>query len=158
MWRACNLTTFTPCLTGPPICFPSWGTRVQIPGGGYLCETRILLLALSRYISDPDVIWSLALSPLRGASLGFAPTICKPTLWTWSHSSSVPVSRLLQVLLPASQPTEAAARGEPCGEPAIALHSHHVSLVQWTTRLLPFMWDPGSNPQEDTYVKPGFSC
>ncbi len=34
---------------GPPVCFPSWGARVQSPGG-YLCETRILLLALSRYI------------------------------------------------------------------------------------------------------------
>ncbi len=40
---------------GLPVCFPSQGTRVQIPWGD-LCETRILLLALSRYISDPDVI------------------------------------------------------------------------------------------------------
>jgi hypothetical protein len=31
-----------------------------------------------------------------------------------------------------------------CGEPAISLHSHHVSLVRWTTRLLPVMRDPGS--------------
>ncbi len=30
-----------------------------------------------------------------------------------------------------------------CGEPAISLHSHHVSLVQWTTRLFPAMRDPG---------------
>jgi hypothetical protein len=36
-----------------------------------------------------------------------------------SHSSSVLVSRSLQVPLPASQPTESAAGGEPCGEPAI---------------------------------------
>jgi hypothetical protein len=44
--------------SGLPVCFPSQGTQVQIPrgGGGYLCETRILLLALSRYIGDPDVI------------------------------------------------------------------------------------------------------
>jgi hypothetical protein len=34
--------------SGLPICFPSWGTWVQSPGG-YLCETRILLLVLSRY-------------------------------------------------------------------------------------------------------------
>jgi hypothetical protein len=27
-----------------------------------------------------------------------------------------------------------------------SLHSHHVSLVQWTTRLLPVTRDPGSNP------------
>ncbi len=33
-----------------------------------------------------------------------------------------------------------------CGEPAISLHSHHVSLVQWTTRLLPIMRGPGSIP------------
>ncbi len=41
--------------SGPPFCFPSWGTRVQSPAG-YLCETGIFLLALSRYIGDPDVI------------------------------------------------------------------------------------------------------
>ncbi len=48
--------------------------------------------------------------------------------------------------------------GRLCGEPAISLHSHHVSLVQWTTCLLPVTRDPGSNPQGGTYVKPGFSC
>ncbi len=31
-------------------------------------------------------------------------------------------------------------------EPAISLHSHHVSLVQWNTRLLPVTRDPGSKP------------
>ncbi len=36
--------------------------------------------------------------------------------------------------------------GEPCGEPAISHDSHHVSLVQWTTCLLPVSRDPGSNP------------
>jgi hypothetical protein len=41
--------------SGLPVCFPSQGTQVQIPRG-YLCETGILLLALSRYIGDPDVI------------------------------------------------------------------------------------------------------
>jgi hypothetical protein len=49
LWRACNLTVFTHSLTGPvgqPVCSLSWGTRVQSPGG-YLCETGILLLALS---------------------------------------------------------------------------------------------------------------
>ncbi len=34
--------------SGSTLCFPSWGTRVQSTGG-YLCETGILLLALSRY-------------------------------------------------------------------------------------------------------------
>ncbi len=40
---------------GPPVCFPSLGTQVQSPAG-YLCKTRILLLALSHYIHDPDMI------------------------------------------------------------------------------------------------------
>ncbi len=34
-----------------------------------------------------------------------------------------------------------------CREPAISLHSHHVSLVHWTTHLLPVMRDPGSIPR-----------
>jgi hypothetical protein len=34
--------------SGPPVSFPSWGTRGQSPGG-YICETGILLLALSLY-------------------------------------------------------------------------------------------------------------
>ncbi len=54
--------------------------------------------------------------------------------------------------------TESDAGGEPCGEPAISLHSHHVSLVQWTARLLLVTRDPGSNPKGGTYVNPGFSC
>ncbi len=33
-----------------------------------------------------------------------------------------------------------------CGEPAISHDSHHVSLVQWTTCLLPSTRDTGSNP------------
>ncbi len=34
--------------SGLPVCFPSWGTRVQI-AGGYLCETGILLSVMSCY-------------------------------------------------------------------------------------------------------------
>jgi hypothetical protein len=56
-------------------------------------------------------------------------------------------------------PPEISVSVDPAyGEPAISLHSHHVSLVQWTTRFLPVMRDPGSNPQGGTYVKPGSSC
>jgi hypothetical protein len=34
-----------------------WSSRLPVQSpGGYLCETGILLLALSRYIGDPDVI------------------------------------------------------------------------------------------------------
>jgi hypothetical protein len=45
-----------------------------------------------------------------------------------------------------------------CGEPAISLHFHHVSLIQWTTHLLPATRDPSSNPLGGTSVKMGFSC
>jgi hypothetical protein len=34
-----------------------------------------------------------------------------------------------------------------CGEPAISLHSHTVSLVQWVNPLLPIIRDPGSIPR-----------
>ncbi len=39
-----------------------------------------------------------------------------------------------------------------CEEPAISLQFHHVSLVQWTTCLLPVSRDPGSNPQGGVLV------
>ncbi len=57
MWRACNLTTFIHSSTGPVVHpFASrQGTWVQYLGG-YLNETGILLLVLSRYIGDPDMI------------------------------------------------------------------------------------------------------
>jgi hypothetical protein len=48
----------------------------------------------------------------QGASLGSAPTMCKPKS-TWSHSFPVPVSPSLQVSLLASQSTESAAGGSP---------------------------------------------
>ncbi len=35
LWRACNLIAFTQFhwSSGPPVCFPSWGTQVQSPRG-----------------------------------------------------------------------------------------------------------------------------
>jgi hypothetical protein len=49
--RACNLTSFSPCLTGPED-YPL-ASRHKGPGfksrRGYLCETGILLIVLSRY-------------------------------------------------------------------------------------------------------------
>ncbi len=58
LWSACNPTSFSPCLTGPvDYLFSSRlkGPRFKFPGG-YLCETGILLLGMSHYIGDPDVI------------------------------------------------------------------------------------------------------
>jgi hypothetical protein len=132
--------------SGLPVCFPLWGTRVQSPGG-YFCVTGILLLALSRYIGDPDVIDHR----LRWAS---SQTITRPSCRecdnpTWSHTallsrfharcrSSFRLHNRHSQLL----------RGEPCGESAISLHSYHALLVQWTTRLLLFPRVLGSIPRE----------
>jgi hypothetical protein len=50
-------------------------------------------------------------------------------------------------MLAAGLPSGFTTDGVGCwGEPAISLHSHHVSLIQWTTCLLPVTRDPGSNP------------
>jgi hypothetical protein len=72
-----------------------WSTRLlpvmRDPGsapGGYLCETEILLLALSLYIGDPDVIdhCGLVKGGLRSR------TITRLSCWqcdnpTWSHTA-----------------------------------------------------------------------
>ncbi len=91
------------------------------PQGGYLRETGILLLALSRYIGDPDMIWSLASLPFRGcftrlhadnvksqqlhrpsvgASLGFTPTMCSNPrgVLMWNRDSTF-IIVLLQVYI-----------------------------------------------------------
>jgi hypothetical protein len=59
--------------SGLPVCFPSCGTWVQSPGG-YLCETRILLLVLSCY-KVRDCVTNVSLleptnSPIR-SPIGF---------------------------------------------------------------------------------------
>ncbi len=70
LWRACNLTSFSPCLTGPVDY--QFASRHKGPGfispWVYLCETRILLLALSRYTTDINLrvldIWCTVGQPL----------------------------------------------------------------------------------------------
>ncbi len=52
---AISLRSYTvPLVQWSTSCFPSWETQVQSPWG-YLCETRILLLALSHYIIPLDL-------------------------------------------------------------------------------------------------------
>jgi hypothetical protein len=132
MWRACNLTAFTTCLTRV-----QWTTRLlpvmgdlgSIPRG-YLCETRILLLALSGCIGDPDMIdhCGLVLGGLRPElSLGpRADNVIIPLDLTQLLSPSF----MLAAGPPSSfTPDIVSCWGELCGEPAISLHSHHVSLV-----------------------------
>ncbi len=51
LWWACNLTSFSPCLTGPvDYLFASRPKEPRFKSPGeYLCESGILLLAMSRY-------------------------------------------------------------------------------------------------------------
>jgi hypothetical protein len=73
LWRACNLTSYSPCLTGPAaylFSFRHKGHRFKSPGG-YICETGILLLALSRY--------KLAVSGYSNTSL----TVKSIWVFTW---------------------------------------------------------------------------
>jgi hypothetical protein len=133
--------------SGLPVCFPSWGTRVQSPGG-YLCETGILLLVLSCYIGDPDVIDHCGL--VWGGLHPKLPLGCR------ADNVIIPLD-LTQLFCPsftlaAGPPSSfttdiVSCWGGPCEERAISLHLHHVLLVQWTTRLLPVMRDPGSIPR-----------
>jgi hypothetical protein len=69
LWGACNLTSFSPCFTGPvdyPLASRHKGPGFKSPGGS-LCETGILLLVLSHY-STP----ALYCCPLSN----FLPTFC----------------------------------------------------------------------------------
>jgi hypothetical protein len=58
LWRACNLIPFKHSSTGPVV--HPFASRHEGPGfnpqGRHLCETVILLFALSFYIGDPEVI------------------------------------------------------------------------------------------------------
>jgi hypothetical protein len=133
--------------SGPPVCFLSWWTRVQSPGGN-LCATRILLLALSRYIGDPDMI--------DHCDLVWGGLHTKPSLGRRANNMIIPLD-LTQLSCPGFTLTAGphsgfttdivGCWGEPCGEPSISLHSYTVPLVQWSPRLLPVMRDPGSIPR-----------
>ncbi len=137
--------------SGLTLCFLSQGTWVQIPWGG-LMWNQDSPVSLSRYIGDPhvidhhcDLVWG---GPrLRWAS---SQTITRPSSRqcdnpTWSHTAFLSRfharSRSPFRLHNWRSPL---LGGEPCGEPAISLHSHHVSLVLWT------------NPFASRHKGPGF--
>ncbi len=133
--------------SGPPVCFLSWGTWVQSPGGVLLWNRDSPVSVVSLYWW-PRCDWSLW-SRLRWASSW---TITRPLYRqcdypTWSHtallfqfhthcrSSFQFHSRHSRLL-----------RGSPVEKLAISLHLYTVPLVQWSTRLLPVMRDPVSIP------------
>ncbi len=76
--------------SGLPVCFRSQGTRVQIPWG-YLCETGILLLALSRY-NNKITVNSYCCFQTKISKLELWRLFLKPGGSHWSHDDSPPSS------------------------------------------------------------------
>ncbi len=143
---------------GLPVCFPSQGTQVQIPRGVLMWnrDSPVSVVSLHWW---PRHDWS-SWPCLRRAS---SQTITRPSCRqcdnpSWSHTAF-----LSRFHARCRSPFQLHNRrswllgGSPV-ESLQSLHSHHVSLVQWTTCLLPVTRNPGSNHQGGTYVKPGFSC
>ncbi len=150
VWRACNLIAFTHCLTGPV--GQPFASCHEGPGFSFL-------LALSCYIGDPDMI--------NHCGLVWGGLCPEPSLGRRADNVIIPLD-LTQLFCPsftlaAGSPSSFTTDivgcwgGEPCGEPAISLHSHTVSLVVGQ----PFASrheEPRFYPQEGTYVEQGFSC
>ncbi len=148
MWRACNLTWFSPFLTGPvDYLFASRhkGLRFKSPGGVLMWNRDSPVSVVSLHWWPPRD-WSS--TGLRSQQLSLGPRADNVTVPLDLTQLSCP-SFLLAAGLPSGFTTDGVGcwgGGEPCGEPAISHDSHHVSLVQWTTCLLPATRDSGSNP------------
>jgi hypothetical protein len=104
----------------------------------------------------PQCDWSLW-PHLRWAS---SQTITRPSCWqcdnpTWSHIALLsrfharwrPSCRLHNQHSQLLGGKHSNIVSLLCGDPAISLHSHTFSLVQWINPLLPVMRDPGSIPR-----------
>ncbi len=159
LWRACNLTSFTPCLTGP-VDYP-FASRHEglgsIPSGVLMWnrDSPVSVVSLHWW---PWRDWSLW-PRLRWAlsRTGTRPLFQQCDNPTWSHTALLPVSRSLQVLLLTSQPTYSAAGGSPVQ----SLQSHCINTMSHWSSGLPVClpsWGNGFNPQGGTNVTPGFSC
>jgi hypothetical protein len=144
--------------THPPVCFPSWGTRVQSPEG-YLSETGILLLALSRYIGDPDMIDHCGLVWGR-----FRP---EPSLDCCTDNVIIPIN-LIQLFCPsftldAGPPSGFTTDIVGCWGGALWRACKLTAFINSFSGPVvhPFASHHEGlrfNPQGGTYVKTGFSC
>ncbi len=142
--------------SGLPVCFPSQRTSVQNPWGD-LCETGILLLALSRYIGDPDVIDHCGL--VRALSQ----TITRPSCRqcdnpTWYHTAL-----LSQFQARCRSPFRLHSWRNRLlgGSPAESMQSHFIlTMSHWSSGLPVCFPSQGTRVQTPggTYVKPGSSC
>jgi hypothetical protein len=144
--------------SGSTLCFLSWGTQVQLPGG-YLCETRIVLLELSRYISDPDLI-----DPCGLAWVGL-----RPELSLGCHAENVIIPLDLKQLfcpgftLAAGPPSVFTTDLVGCWGEALWRACNLTVFIKSLTGPVgqPFASrheGPRFSYQGGTYVQPGFSC
>ncbi len=165
LWRACNLTWFSPCLTGlVDYLFASRhkGHRFKSPGG-YLVWNRDSPVSVVSLHWWPWRDWSSLQPRLLQASCQ------KLSLGPHANNVIIPLD-LTQLFCPgftltAGPPSSFTIDRVGCwggGSPVESLQSHMIlTMSHWSsglTCLLPVTRDPGSNPQGGTYVKPGFSC
>ncbi len=124
--------------------------------------TGFLLLALSRYISDPNVIDHWPCPRLRADNGKLHQALrqrCeKPAVNThsllWFHSTPC-MSSYPRITVTGQSPSQVAG-GEPCGGPAMS-HHYTVSLAQRVNHLLPVQVVSGSYPGDaQTHNGTGF--
>ncbi len=161
-FNSCNLTAFIHSSTGPvvhPFASRHEGPRFNPRGRGYLCETGVLLLALSRYIGDPNVIDHCCL--VWGG-------LCPELSLGCRANNVIILLDLTQLFCPGFTLTA----GPPSGftidivgfwggalcracNLTVFIHSSFGPVVH----LFAFHHEgPGFNPRRGTYVKLGFSC
>ncbi len=149
VWWACYLTTFIHSLTGPV--GQPFASRHEGPGSiprGVLMwnwDSPVSVVLLHWW---PRRDWSLWPHLRRASSRTITRLLCQQCdNPTWSHTALL--SRFHARCRYSFRLHNRHSRllGEPCGEPAISLHSYTISLVKWVNPLLPVLRDPGSIPR-----------
>ncbi len=125
--------------SGLPVCFPSWGTLLHPQG--VLMWNRNSPVSVVLLYWWPRHDWSLWLCLRQASSQESLGHYADNVIISLDLTQLFCPSFTLAAYPPSGFTTDiVSCWGEPCGEPAISLHSHHVSLVH----LLPIMRDPGS--------------
>jgi hypothetical protein len=170
--------------SGSIVCFPSWGSALCVPGDAQThYGTGILLIVLSRYIGDPDVIRSLASPPFSGwftklpdnnvknqrlhsssvgTPLGFVLTMWRADSIAHHMPSPVPFHSLQALLLLATQWPVRAPVKLLGGSPVEALQFHSNTQSHWSLGSTLCFPSRGSVVRilgmHKHIMEPGFSC
>ncbi len=161
LWRACNLTAFSPCLTGP-VDFP-FASRHEGPGSkpqGLLMWNRDSPVSFVSLHWWPQHDWSFW-PRLRRAS---SRTVTRPSCRecdnpTWSHTAF-----LVRFHAPCRSSFWLHNRHSQLlgGNPLESMQSHCIlTMSHWSSGLpvcFPSWGTQVQNPRGGTYMKPGFSC